>query len=64
MRCVLNSLSEEVEEKSLLEEEATKVAQKYLEKFILQHSNYISRSFVREALDILDNVRVHSEKYI
>ncbi len=43
-----------------MEEQAVALAHDYLEKFMLEYTNYLSSKFIREALDVLRNVRACS----
>ena len=57
LRCALRGL--EVDEgagREAIEEQAASLALEYMEKFLSEHRNYFSATFIREALDILENV--------
>ena len=39
-----------------VEEQAVALAHNYLEKFMLEHTNYLTSKFIRKALDVIRNV--------
>ncbi len=55
LRCALGGLSEE-EEVTSIEKRAVDLAYDYLEKFMSENAHYRSSTFIREALDVLENV--------
>ena len=56
LRYALRDLVEDGGAAGSIEEQAVALAHDYLEKFMLEYTNYLSSKFIREALDVLRNV--------